>query len=47
MNESKVKAIAELTLPVIIGFNKTHSYYFRHVLVFILLFQQYKINESK
>ena len=29
---------------MIIGFNKTHSYYFRHV--FIALFQQH-INESK
>ena len=34
MNESKVKEILELTPPVMIGINKTHSYYFRHVLVF-------------
>ena len=47
MNESKVKAVPELTPPEIIGFNKTHSYYFKHVLVFISLFQQHKINESK
>ena len=48
MNESKVKTIPELTPPVIIGFNKTHSYYFRHVLNLFLYFNSIKLmNQSK
>ena len=48
MNGSKVRAILELTPPVIIGFNKTYSYYFRHVLYLFLYFNSIKLmNQSK